>query len=189
MNDEQFISDNIKRHENLIWDLLHQYKMCEDQDAVSEAYDAAWKAIKDWEPYGGAKVTTLMHVYIYNALGSYLRKRKTRERNEVSIHTNVTQFEHGQNQTIEDTLVGDCDPLQRQVDEEGKSELWQLVDTYKQTLQGKRLQIFNLWIESEYQMSATDISATLGISQSYVTNELKKTKFQLGKLIKEAGIM
>ena len=84
MTIEQLIQDNT----GLVYKQLHKFNKAFDDDAVSYAFEALWRAAKTYDESKGAKFSTYASVCIYNEIALYLRKEQQRLKLDVVSYDN-----------------------------------------------------------------------------------------------------
>ena len=93
------VQDDINRliasNTGLVYKQLKQFHLARDPEAESIGYEALYNAVLDFDSSKGTKLSTLATVYIYNALGSYVRTQNKQRQLEVISYNNIAYSEDG----------------------------------------------------------------------------------------------
>jgi len=141
-----------------------------------------YNAICNFDESKCTKLSTVATVYIYNALGSYIRSlNKQRQIQEVSYH-NIAD-ENG-NEYV-DILSNGTDIEQDYID----NELRQVVSKafnkqYEMLTNEKHKVIIGLWRDSEFTAQTTKIAEQANVSQSYVSQVINNFKASLKRRLR-----
>lgn len=176
----------IQKHSGLVYSQLHKFKLSQDQEAESIAYKALYDAIVNFDESKGTKLSTVATVYIYNALGSYVRtlnnKRtiKTVSYNSVAYSDDTEDHEFlellSNGTSVEDMYIhNDLCRYTRQVFNNLYDELTN--ETHKT--------ILTIWNESDFTMSTVEIAKVVKVSQSYVSQVINNFKFKMKKKLED----
>lgn len=173
----------IQTHSGLVYSQLHKFNLIHDQEAESLAYEALYNAICNFDSSKGNKLSTVATVYIYNALGSYVRSlNKQRQIQTVSYHN--TADDNG-NEYI-DILSTSVDVEQELINKElyrTVSEVFNI--QYEKLANEKHKAIIGLWRDSEFNAQTKDIAKQVGVSQSYVSQIINNFKYILKKKLED----
>lgn len=159
---------------------LRRFNLLNNQDAESAAYWALYKAITTYNNDKNVLLTTYATCCIYNALGDYMRtQHKKRQLEVLSYDAPMTD-----DLDFIDVLPGTDSAETVILNKELRSRLVQAVqDVLDGLTNEKHKKIFTMYIHSEFDISATEISKALNISQSYVSQTLAELKFKIRKRI------
>lgn len=173
----------IKTHSGLVYSQLHRFNLIQDPEAESIAYEALYNALTNFDESKGNAISTVATVYIYNALGSYLRTlNKQRQLQTVSYHNIV---DDDGNEYV-DTIATDTDIERDYVNREvGNIALKEFYTQYDKLANEKHKAILRLWRESEFSAQTTDIAKQTGVSQSYVSQVINNFKYNLKKKLED----
>lgn len=173
----------IQTHSGLVYNQLHRFKLIQDQEAESIAYEALYNAILNFDSSKGNKLSTVATVYIYNALGSYVRSlNKQRQLQVVSYH-NIADDNGNEYVNILSTSI---DIEQEYI----KNELYKIVIEvfsiqYDKLTNEKHKAIIGLWRDSEFSAQTKDIAKQISVSQSYVSQVINNFKYTLKKKLED----
>lgn len=165
----------------LLMSQLNKFYMYNDPDALSFAYEALYKAIITYNMNGTTKFITYATVCIYNRLGSYLRAVKNRPI-DIPLHMPIAEsgdelmaiVDSGQYTDLPiiiDDFFSKCDKI--------------IVDMIGSMKNEKHRTILNVWRDSEYDMSHSDIARQVKLSQSYVTQTIHMFRHAFKKKLED----
>lgn len=177
----------IQNHLGLVYNQLHRYKLSEDPEAQSIAYEALYNAVLNYDASKGTKLSTLATVYIYNALGSYVRALKSKRQIQTISYNNLIE-EDGSNEKHEylERLSTDEDIEADYINREIGKYAMSMFDTlYAKLTNEKHQVILRKWKESEFTAQTKDIAKEVGVSQSYVSQVINNFKFNLRKKLED----
>ena len=176
------INDTIRENIGLIAIQLKKLHLTHDQDAESLAYEALYKAVVNYDESYGYKFSTLASCYIYNALGSYIRKLNKKRQLEIISY----------NAPIGDTgELLDIIYLPGEVSDDCiRRELYNTLneaftDVYNELTNQNKRAIVDYWKGKEYNCTATEVAKAVGVSQPYVSMTLSAFKYSLKKRMEE----
>lgn len=181
--------DNVERlveeNQKLMWKLLNKMYLEKDDEALSIAFEALFKAAKDFEPDRGNKFSTVAYIYIYNALGNYIKHLKHLQRNQpLSYSTTLVTYSTGDEKTmlqcIASSETADKNTMQEELGEQIAAALARTKEYLKTDLQRS---IFDMWYASEFQAQYQDIAKELKCSSAQVSHTIavirKNFKYEL----------
>lgn len=176
----------IRTHSGLVYSQLHKFKLVHDQEAESIAYEALYNAISNYNEDVGAKLSTVATVYIYNALGSYVRTLNKKRVIQVISYNNIAyEDDLGQHEFVDTLSTGEDIE-----NDYARSELYRytrmvFVELYELVTNEKHKDILRLWDESDFQATTVEISKQVNVSQSYVSQVLNNFKFKMKKKLED----
>lgn len=176
----------IQTHSGLVYSQLHKFNLIQDQEAESIAYEALYNAIKDFDNSKGTKISTLATVYIYNALGSYIRTLNKKRVIQVVSYNNIAYTDDADDHEFVDILPSDESIEDNYV----KSELHQYTrsvfnELYDKLTNDKHKLILDLWNKSDFAATTVEIAKQLDVSQSYVSQVINNFKFKMKKKLED----
>lgn len=176
----------IQTHSGLVYSQLHKFNLIHDQDAESIAYEALYNALSNFDESKGTKISTVATVYIYNALGSYIRTLNKKRVIPVISYNNVAY----EDDSIEHEFVDMLSTGESVEDAYLHTELCRLArDTFNElydTLTNDvHKTILKLWDESDFTMTTVEISKQVNVSQSYVSQVINNFKFRMKKKLED----
>lgn len=184
---EQDINELIKANKGLVYKQLNYMRLADDVEAESIAYEALWKAIVDYDESTGYKFSTLATVYIYNALGCYLRTlNRKRQIKTISYNAVISIGEKGGECELLDTIQsnedieGDCI-----MKEKCRYAILVFDEEYHKLKSEKQKTILRLWKDSDFEASTVHLAELAGVSQSYVSRVLGAFTYKLKQRFKE----
>ena len=178
---EQDINKLTKDNKGLVYKQLNHMKLAGDVEAESIAYEALWRAIVDYDESTGYKLSTLATVYIYNALGGYLRSlNRKRQIKTVSYNCKIQIGKDGDECELLDVLESDesieGDYIMK---ERCRYALAAFEDEYNKLKSEPQKAILKYWKDSDFTLSTVQIAELSGVSQSYVSRVLSAFKYRL----------
>lgn len=170
----------IQKHLGLVYKQLHKFKLVQDPEAESIAYEALYNAIKNYDSSKGTAISTVATVYIYNALGSYVRSLNKQRQLIVISYNNLLCLDDSDEHEYLETLADDFDMEKDLVDKDVHRIAMETFDSILNTItNAKHKTIITIWRDSEFTAQTTDIAKQIGVSQSYVSQTLNNFKFRL----------
>jgi len=173
------VNETIRKNKGLVYKQLHKFSLVDDADANSYGFEALYRAIETYKPESGVKFSTYASVCIYNALGCYVRKLKNKRQIVTVSYNKVTEEGVEFSAFISSKSSVEDDAMNRMRLEAVYRAMRKLKETYTDT----KLDVFNLWYDSEFTISSVDIAKTLGISQPYAYRLLSYIRADIKKEI------
>lgn len=176
----------IKKHSGLVYSQLHKFKLAQDPEAESIAYEALYNAILNFDDSKGTKLSTVATVYIYNALGSYVRTLNAKRQIQTVSYNSIAYTDDSEEHEFLDLL-----PSGHSVEgcyihkEECRLAMQAFNNQYDRLTNEKHKLILAAWKESEFSATTKDIAKDVGVSQSYVSQVINMFKFSLRKELEE----
>lgn len=176
----------IRTHSGLVYSQLHKFNLINDPDAESFAYEALYNAIRNFDESKGNKLSTVATVYIYNALGSYVRSLKSTRQIRPISYNNVAYTDDNEEHEFVDLISSDAD-IESNVllAEEHSYAMAAFNELYDMLTNEKHKVILKAWKDSEFEAQTKDIAKEVGVSQSYVSQVINNFKFRLKKKLEE----
>ena len=172
------VNELILNNKGLVYKQLHRFYLINDPEAESQAFWALHNAIVTYREADGVLLSTYATCCIYNALGCYVRKMHNKRQLD-TVSYNAQLYE-----SIEmlDTLP---DPTTTE-DTVLRTELVMITrktisSIYANTASDLQKSVLRLYIDSDYNMTATSIAKSVGVSQSYVSQILSEFRNKLKK--------
>lgn len=179
---DKVIDDN----KGLVYRQLNRMHLLNDPEAESIGFEALYKAVKDYDESKGYKLSTLATVYIYNALGSYIRKLKSKRVINTVSYNNVPAFEDPHGDEYIDSIVTANSAEEMCMQDEGyKAIIVACNKLYDNLTNEKHKAVIKVWICSDFRATKTEIAEAVGVSQSYVSQIILKFKNNLKKELEE----
>lgn len=177
---EQLVKDN----KGLAYHQLHRFNLAYDEDAVSYAMEALFKAAKTYDSDKNITFSTYASACIYNGIQAYLREINKRRVPSSSLE--IFMNEHG------DTYVPSSsfkvksaeDEVMALTIEEIYGLAWKVVDTFKHS--GAAYKCIKLWIESDFTLKTVEIAPLVGCSQPSASKALNAFRNKLKEELKNA---
>lgn len=176
----------IAKHSGLVYSQLHKFHLVDDQDAESIGYEALYNAIRDYDETKGTKISTVATVYIYNALGSYVRSLNSKRQiqtvsyNDVAYSDDAEDHEFLELLSSGETVEGDY--IRREL---CRLALAAFNNQYDKLTNEKHKEILKVWQDSEFTETTKGISKIVGVSQSYVSQVINNFKHRLRKELED----
>lgn len=179
---DKLIADNV----GLIHKQLYKFNLAQDPEAESIGYEALYNAILNYDSKKGNKLSTVATVYIYNALGSYVRTLNAKRQIQTISYNNIAYTDDSDDHDFLDLLPSDHsvedDYIYR---EECSLALRAFNNRYDKLTNEKHKTILKAWKDSEFEATTKDIAKSVGVSQSYVSQVINNFKFSLRKELEE----
>lgn len=174
MNIEQMIEENI----GLVYHCLHKFGRAYDDDAISCAMEALWKAAMTYNSSKEVKFATYASVCILNAIRMYLRPMTNKRRLEVYSYDDPVFEEDTRLSFLPDNAYNPEDLRLR------SEKIDILNESFDKVLNDCNItsrQVVEYWRDSDFTASQTEIANTLGISQSAVSRAISVFRNKLKK--------
>ena len=176
----------IRTHSGLVYNQLRKFNLIQDPEAESIAYEALYNSILNFDESKGNKFSTVATVYIYNALGSYVRSLKGKRKIVTISYNNVAFTDDSEEHEFVDLLASDADVESDYIRGELLKHTRDVFnEVYASLTNEKHVAIIKLWDESDFTMSTTEISSQVNVSQSYVSQVINNFKFKMRKKLEE----
>lgn len=173
----------IHKHSSLVYKQLHKFFLTDDPEAESIAFEALYNAIENYDASTGNSMSTVATVYIYNALGSYVRWLNRKSKLEVVSYNNVAYSDESDVQhEFVDMLCSNSTPETSYIEKECLSEVYEAFDYILNKIgSASQKEIILEWKKSDFSIKSTDIAVKLGVSQSYVSQTISKFRNDIKK--------
>lgn len=180
------INELIAKHKGLVYKQLHKFCLVQDPEAESIAYEALYNALQNYDSSRGTAVSTVATVYIYNALGSYVRTLNKQRQIQTISYNNIAYTDGDEEHEYVDTLALNTDVEQEYIRKEsGQTAIKVFSEEYAKLTNEKHKQILYLWRASDFEATTKEIAVSIGVSQSYVSQVINNFKFKLRKRLEE----
>lgn len=176
----------IRKHAGLVYNQLRKFNLAEDPDAESIGFEALYNAVLNYDESKGAKLSTVATVYIYNALGSYVRTLNNKRVIKTVSYNNVAYTDDSEEHEFVDLLSTGEDIEGQYI----RSELYRYTretfnSLYDTLTNETHKTILRIWNESDFTATTVDISKTVNVSQSYVSQVINNFKFKMKKKLED----
>jgi len=175
----------IKQNIGLMVNILKQYNLFRDPEAESIAFEALWRACKDYDESLGYKRSTLITIYVKRALGSYIRTLNKQRQIETISYNNIAYSDDGTDHEFLDLLSADESVEQQIMKDIFHQQVMEVYHEVAATLDGKKKAIIDEWEQSEFEATNKAIADATGVSQPYVNQVVATFKQRLRKRLKE----
>lgn len=180
------VNELIASNTGLIFKQLKKFNLLRDPEAESIGYEALYNAIVDYDSTKGTQLSTLATVYIYNALGSYVRTLNKQRQLQIISYNNIAYTDDNEAHEFLDILAVSVDTEKDYL----RQELHKLTreafnNLYDKLTNSKHKVILELWRDSEFTATTTEIAKQVGVSQSYVSQVINNFKFNLRKKLED----
>lgn len=167
---EKVIVDNT----GLVYHQLHKFNLAYNEDAISYAMEALWKAASTYDESRNCKFSTYASTCIYNGIMMYLRvSSKEQLLDTVSLEAELNE----DGLTYEDLIAGSNDIELEQFSTINKAINRAIANTHNE----KHKEIVIKWIESNFEATQKELAEMLDISQAQVSRILSIFKNKLKK--------
>lgn len=183
---EEEVNMMIQAHSGLVYKQLHKFSLIHDQEAESIAYWALYNAILNYDSSKGNKFSTVATVYIYNALGSYVRSLHAKHRIQTISYNNIAYSDDLEEHEFLDLLPAQADVEEEYIRKEAYISIMQMFDRrYNRLTNEKHKAIIKAWKDSDFTDTTKDIATKVGVSQSYVSQTINNFRYGLRKEMEE----
>ena len=180
------INEVIASNVGLVYKQLHKFNLAEDPDAESIGYEALYNAVLDFDESKGAKLSTLATVYIYNALGTYVRTLNKKRQLDIISYHNVAYTDEGDEKEFVDFFACPETTESRYIRDEKCEAVRQIVqDLYDSLTNEKHRMLLDKWRDSDYSATTKSLAAEVGVSQPYVSQIINSFKHKLKQRLEE----
>ena len=175
MDVEQMIEDNM----GLVYKQLHKFNRANDEDAMSVAVEALWKAIITYDQSKDVKLSTYASVCIYNAITHYLRPLANKSRPIILSYDNTVQDEEDE-LTFLDIMTTNENPESLLIETESYEKV---LIAYERALlklrSAKAREVIEYWRKSDYTAKQMEIAEAVGVSQAVVSRAINTFRYRL----------
>lgn len=180
------INTLIAANKGLVYKQLNKYNLAKDPEAESIGYEALYNAVLDFDISKGTKLSTLATVYIYNALGSYVRTLNKKRQLEVISYNNVAYTDNGDEKEYVDFLASTNTVEEAYISKEQCIAVQQAVqELYDNLTNEKHKIILAKWRDSGYTAKTKELAKEVEVSQPYVSQVISSFKFKLKQRLEE----
>lgn len=176
----------IQTHSGLVYSQLHKFKLIQDQEAESIAFEALYNAISNFDESKGTQLSTVATVYIYNALGSYVRTLNKKRILQIVSYNNVAYEDEAEEHEFVDMLSTgesiESNYIRTELHKHTRNTFNELYDTLTNETHKT---ILRLWNESDFEATTVEISKQVNVSQSYVSQVINNFKFKMKKKLED----
>lgn len=176
----------IQTHSGLVYSQLHKFKLIQDPEAESIAYEALYNAILNYDESKGTKLSTVATVYIYNALGSYVRTLNAKRQIQTISYNNIAYSDDNDDHEFLDLIPAttsvECDYVHKEL---CRCAMEAFDTMYSRLTNEKHKVILQAWKDSEFTAQTKDIAVKVGVSQSYVSQVINNFKYTLRKELED----
>ena len=183
---QEDINEVIASNVGLVYKQLHKFNLAEDPDAESIGYEALYNAVRDFDSSKGTQLSTLATVYIYNALGTYVRSlNKKRQLDVVSYH-NIAYTDEGDEKEYVDFLASSDTTESVYIRTEKCEAIRKVVqELYDSLANEKHKLLLDKWRESDYTATTKSLAVEVGVSQPYASQIISSFKSKLKQRLEE----
>lgn len=182
----QDINKLIANNLGLVYKQLKSFNLANDPDAKSIGYEALYNAIVNYDASKGTKLSTVATVYIYNALGSYVRTLNAKRQIQTVSYNNIAFSDDTEDHEFLDLLSAGTDIEKNYIQKElCRCAIQTFNDKYDKLTNEKHKVILKAWKDSEFTAQTKDIAAEVGVSQSYVSQVINNFKYTLRKELED----
>lgn len=172
------INKKIAENTGLVYQQLHRFRLVDDPDAESFAYEALYKAVLTYDEKSGNAFSTYAVCIISNALRMHLRSlNKKRQLTVVSYDAPITEDDENCNMLVfltDNTSAEDYilrEELQIEVEKAIQDVLNSLPDTHRAIVQ--------MWYDSDCTAKQQSIASAMKVTQPVVSRALSAFKHKL----------
>ena len=171
----------ITKHSGLVYSQLHKFKLAGDPEAESIGYEALYNALRNYDASKGTKLSTIATVYIYNALGCYVRSLNIKRQIQ-TISYNKPILDGSEEREFVEFIPSDVDIERDYIRKElCKAAMETFEALYSKLTNETHKVILAAWKDSEFTAQTKEIAKSIGVSQSYVSQVINNFKHSLKK--------
>lgn len=176
---EQMVKDNI----GLAYHQLHRFNLAYDDDAISYAIEALFKAAKTYDSDKNITFSTYASACIYNGIQMYLRdtNKKRVPTTPLDIFTN----EHGDEWAPSEAFK--VSSAEDEVMSITTGEIYglsnKIVDTFRCGSAAHKC--LKAWVESDFTLKTTELAALVGCGQPTASRAIKAFRNKLKEELKK----
>jgi RNA polymerase sigma factor (sigma-70 family) len=177
------ISDNT----GLVWQQLHRFKLANEPDAESVAFEALFKAADTYDESSGTAFSTYATCVIANSIRMYLRS-VNKKRQLLVVSYNAPAFPGSEDDTTElvDVLVGPYNAEDTVLAKELRGRIAAgLRAAYSELTTDNHRRVFNAWKDSYFKASQSDIARQVGVSQATVNRVVSIVRYKLRQQLED----
>lgn len=176
----------IETNLGLVYHQLHKFNLANDPEAESIGYEALYNAIKNYDSSKGAKLSTVATVYIYNALGCYVRALNAKRQIKTISYNNVAYTDESEEHEFVDMMTSEDSIEDNYIHNELCTYAMETFDRMHSKLTNEKHKIIlTAWKASEFKAQTKEIAKEVGVSQSYVSQVINNFKFTLRKELED----
>lgn len=176
---EQMVKDNI----GLAYHQLHRFNFAYDDDAVSYAMEALFKAAKTYDSDKNITFATYASACIYNGIQMYIRDLNKKRVATTPIETFTTDRGDVWIPSESFKVLSAEDAAIAITTEEIYGLAWKVVGTFKKS--GTAYKCIKAWINSDFTLKTVEIAQLVGCSQSTVSKALIAFRNKLKEELKK----
>lgn len=182
----QDVNKLIQLNKGLVYGQLKKFKLLQDPEAESIAYEALYNAICNYDAEKGNKLSTVATVYIYNALGSYVRTLNAKRQIQTISYNNIAYTDDSEEHEFISLLPASENIENTYIHNEVCSYAMEVFNTkYDKLTNEKHKLILKAWKDSEFVAQTKEIAKQTGVSQSYVSQVINNFKYTLKKELED----
>ena len=172
------INEQIAANRGLIYSQLYRFKLADDPDAESYAYEALYKAIQTYDANANTAFSTYAVCVIANELRKHLRHLNRKRQLEV-VSYNATIQTGTDTISYLDTLYYDTDAESEVLFKELQGVVRESFLKVYNSLNDTHKAIIKAWYDSEYKLRQKEIAELMQLSQPSVSRALSAFKYKL----------
>lgn len=177
---KEVMNEIVVLNEGLIYSQINKLHLKDNDDALSEAYNAMFNAITTYDYEKDATFSSYATVCIYNSLGCLIRTMHTQFNKSITSYDKPLD-EDGNLFLLDILESSDTSDGHYLSNETVKIIDKAVTDTCHKWHNNTHKDIILTWRESGYTMLQSDIAETLGITQTYVSQVINKFRKELKK--------
>lgn len=179
------INDLIEKHTGLIFKQIQKFHLAYDPEAESLGYEALYNAIRTYDESKNIKFSTYATICIYNALGTYVRKKKKQKQLEEVSYNAIAYNEEGGDHEFEDFLEAPVDVEQVVADKVMLARVLKELDKLEKSLtMEKQKRVMKAWRETCFEASTAKVAELAEVSQPYAWYVIGKFRKALKERLK-----
>lgn len=172
------INKKIAENTGLIYQQLRRFKLSNDQDAESFAYEALYRAILTYDESTGNNFSTYAVCVIANELRKHLRVlNKKRQLTVVSYDEPLSNKENSSSvlDTLPSSETAEDYVLRLELQGVASAAIHEILETLTDTQRN----IITMWYESDCMVQQREIAEALNVSQPTVSKAISAFKYKL----------
>ena len=172
------INERIEANLGLVYNQLHKFRLADDPDAESFAYEAIYNAAKTYDEQTGVAFSTYATCVISNAIRMHIRHlNRKRQLQTISYYTPLSSEDDSG--YLVDTLSTQESAESDVILNELHSKVPGAISKVLKDMPPKQRKAVLMWRSTDYKASQTEIAKAIGVSQAAVSRAISSFKYKL----------
>lgn len=177
---EHLIQDNT----GLVYMQLHRFDLAYNEEAISYAMEALFKAAESFDKDAGVTFATYATSCIYNGIMRYYRYQNKKRVDTISIEEHTTPNGEILLPSFSNRSRSAEDELLSLSELELRGTIIKVLGTFKEG--SRAYEAIKIWIDSDFTAKTVDIAPMIGSSQPSVSRAINAFRDRLKEELKDA---